>query len=185
MEIRKGETRVVVLLPLLRLAIKFPKIHPFKAYRLFIRLMGRENRWEMLKKYWQFSPKAIGSFKYFLLNGLRANRQEFTFYRRTRNSFLNPTYFSLFGIFNVQPIGQPCPMIDVDVWCQLYELTNGKVFKDSHCFANPRNFCHHKGRLRIIDYGSDGAQEVILEYGEKIYQSFDFSYTFPTQESDT
>lgn len=182
MEIRTGETRIVVLLPLLGLAIKFPKIHPFKAFGLFRQLMKRDNRWELLRKYWKFPPRAVGAFKYLLTRGILCNWQEFKFYSQTRNPLLHPTYFSLFGLLNIQAIGQPCGLKDVDLWCQLYELTEGKVFEDSHCFANPRNFCLSSGKLKITDYGSEGSQNVILAYGQKIYDLFDSSYCWEKEK---
>lgn len=185
MEIRKGETRVVVLLPLLGLAIKFPRIRLIMALNLFRRLMKREGRWKKIKQHWQYSPKAIIGFKSLLFRGVIANWKEFLFYQQTKNCFLHPTHLSIFGLVNIQPLGKSFLMSYVDLGRQLNILTEGKIYLDAHCFVNPRNFCEHDGKLKIIDYGSDGAQEVILEYGEKIYQSFDFSYTFPTQESDT
>ena len=183
MEIRKGETRIVVLLPLLGLAIKFPRIRPMQAFSLLRRVMKMKNRWKYVKLYWQVSPKAVMGFKSLLFRGIVANWKEFLFYRQTKNRFLNPTQLSVFGMINIQPIGKPILMRYYDLRHQLDNLTKEKTYLDPHCFSNTRNFCDCAGKLKITDYGSDGAQAVVREYGEKIYQLFDFSYTFPIQEN--
>lgn len=184
MEIRTGQTRIVVLLPLLGLAIKFPKIHPIEALGLFNRLMRRRDRWKNIKLHWQCSSKAIAGFKGLLFAGIVANWKEFVFYYQTKNQFLNPTYFSFFGIVNTQPLGKPLLMNYYDLGHQLDDLTDGKIYLDAHCFTNPRNFCECSGKLKITDYGSDSAQTVVREYGIKIYQLFDFSYTFTLKENN-
>ena len=178
MEIKKGTSRIVVLLPLLGLAVKFPIIHPIRALRLFIRIMRGKDRWKNIKLYWRCSPKAIAGFKGPLFKGIVANWKEFVFYQQTKNIFLNPTYLSVFGLMNIQPIGKPFVMNYQVLGKQLDTLTKGKTYLDAHCFTNTSNFCcNHYGKLRILDYSSDGAQAVIREYGEKIHQLFDFSYT--------
>ena len=123
----------------------------------------------------------LGSVKRCLLAGLINNWQEFRFYKKSKLLILMPTYFSFFGLFNIQKAGQPISIKSVDLWCQLYDLTNGKVFEDSHTLANPTNFCIERGRLKIIDYG-EKVNAVLIEYGDKIFNEFDFSYDWEIEK---
>ena len=102
-----------------------------------------------------------------LFRGLADNWMEFWFYVRTRNPFLQPTYFSLFGIFTVQRYGKPCPFRDIDLKHQLEELTDGRAREDGHHFFDSRNFTFNQGALRMIDYGNKQARKVI----EKLHMS--------------
>jgi hypothetical protein len=115
-------------------------------------------------------------YKNWLFGGIMANWREFVFFHKTKHPFLLPTRFSFFGLFNIQTAGEPCLIKYVDLWCQLYELTDGKVFADSHHFENPNNFCFNGGVLRMLDYGSKRTHKVIADFGEKILKSFDPKY---------
>lgn len=48
------------------------------------------------------SYEVRGTFSEFLFAGIMTNWNEYRFYRRTKNPFLMPSYFSLFGLFNIQ-----------------------------------------------------------------------------------
>ena len=88
-----------------------------------------------------------------------------------------PTYFSFFGLFNIQKRGKLLDVNRKDLFQQLYDLTNGEVFDDSHAFANPANFCLQNGKLVMIDY-SKKSRNVLIKYGEKIQQEFNLSYSW-------
>jgi len=181
-QIRKGKDRIVFVFPLLRIAVKFPIIHFFIAVKPFFRCDTKGKKWEYLKKYLTWPLEAYGGFRGLLFRGISANWNEFWFYWKTRNSFLQPTYFSLFGLLNIQRCDEPCQLQEVDLWCQLYELTSGKVFGDSHHFANPRNFCFCDRKLRMLDYGSGRSHGVITQYGIKIVELFNPAYCWEEEK---
>lgn len=181
MNINKGKDRVVFVFPLLRVAVKFPIIHFFAAVKPFFR-RDTKGKWDYLKKYLTWPLETYSGFRGLLFRGLSANWNEFWFYQKTRNSFLQPTYFSFFGLLNVQRYDTPCQLQSVDLWCQLYELTSGKVFDDSHHFENPRNFCFCNGTLRMLDYGSRRTHSVITQYGTKIVELFNPAYCWEEEK---
>lgn len=72
-------------------------------------------------------------------------------------------------------------MQEEDVWCQLSRMNKTlrrDLWKDSHHFANPENFCFYKGKFRILDYGSSGSREVVTLHGAHIVENFDPAYSW-------
>ena len=181
MEIKKGQQRIVLVLPRLNIVIKFPIIYlnaavanSFYLFRDVIRIRDKEAIKERLKIEFlaTLDSSMITSILGSLFGGILVNWKEFKFYWKTKNSLLQPTYFSFLGIFNIQRYGKLCQSRPVDLWCQLRKLTNNEVFKDSHHFDNPNNFCVDNGRLKMLDYGNNKCQLVIMLYGEKISEFF-------------
>jgi hypothetical protein len=177
MQIKKGTCRVVVIFPSLHIAFKFSIIHFRDALRVF-RHHLKSGGWKSVKQNWSWSVDVLGSLKRLLFKGLNESWGEFRFYRNTHNPLLQPTYISLFGFLNIQRVDDPCLMKETDVWCQLYELTDGHVKADSHSFENPENFCFCNGKFRMVDYGSSRAQKVIESHGAKIVELFDPTYSW-------
>lgn len=170
MKISRGTSRTVLIFE--NFVIKLPRIYFWRTmknvYRsirrgYFIKSLG----WSI---YSSMSPKRL------LFKGFLDNWREFTYCRELRSPFLQPTYFSLLGLFNIQKVGEKLTVKQVDLWCQLYEMTSGEVFADSHTFANPDNFCQENERLKMLDYGNARIYEVLKKYGDKIFKNFDFSY---------
>jgi len=182
MFVKRGSGRIVFVFPSLRLVIKFPIFHAVLAFSPFFSSDFRGWRWKFLKNYMTWPLETKGGFRCLMFKGLVANWTEFYFYWRTRNPFLQPTLFSFFGLMNIMPFAEPCKFQEDDLWCQLYELTGGKVFKDAHHFADPLNFCFFNQTLRMIDYGSRGCQLVVSEFGEKIVRSFNPQYCWEEEK---
>ncbi len=165
---------MVFVFPSASIVVKVSTITLWGSLRLLVRCI-KQRSWKYFRKQWRYSRK-VGGFKGLLFRGIIANWSEFRFYRHTRHPFCEPTYFSLFGLFNVQRYGKICKLDSANLWSQLYRLTKGDVFKDSHCFVNPRNFSFNDGKLRIVDYGSAESREVIISHGAKILEYFDPAY---------
>ncbi len=182
-KINKGRDRIVLVFPLLRVAVKFPIIHFFAAVKPFF-CRDTKGKWDYLKDYLTWPLETDGGFRGLLFRGLSANWNEFWFYQRTRNPFLQPTYFSLFGFLNVQRCDTPCRLQAVDLCYQLRELTSGRIVDDPHHFANPRNFCFYNGTLRMIDYGSRRTHGIITQYGQKIVESFNPAYRWEEEKKN-
>jgi len=181
MQVKKGQDRIVILFPWIGIAVKFPIVHFWRVVCLLCYDIKRGN-WDCLKKNWEWPIEARSGFKGLLFRGLATNWGEFRFYRSTHNPFLQPTYLS-FGFVNIQRYDEPCKLKNVDLWCQLYELTNGDVFADSHHFENPRNFCFNNGMLRILDYGSRRSQGVISKHGARIVEVFNSAYDWEEEKA--
>ncbi len=116
-------------------------------------------------------------------HGITNNWLEFYFYLKTKHLFLQPTFFSFFGICNIQLYGEPCCMEQGNFWEQLYGMTScfpkdlgSALSRDGHHWEFQSNFCKAGEKLRIVDYGSKATQKLILEFGEKIYQNFSISF---------
>jgi len=173
MQIKKGQNRIVFVFPKIGIVIKIPIVH-FISFTRNVSFWSTSNC--SLSEYFRLSRKDIGGPRRLLFKAIADNWGEFYFFLKTRHLFVQPTYFSFFGFFNIQKRGEHCNISCTDIWCQLHELTDGMVWKDSHHFAEPKNFCLDKGKLKIVDYGDPEVQEVITKYGMKIFDEFNPEY---------
>jgi hypothetical protein len=151
--VKHGSTRVVWIFP--KFAVKFTKVEMKKLCKIIWKF--RKNK-QMLKIIFKSkSPSFPWTLYYFLTKGFLDNWGEYMFYLRNKKSpFIFPTYFSLFGIFNITPIGKELEKNP------LFFL--GSTFKneDKHHFAKSTNFCIYQGRTCMWDYGDSLTQSVIL-----------------------
>lgn len=167
----KGNNRIVVCIGFLGIALKFPRIRLRQGLKCLVDdILGHNNK---LRREWDFAVNSKGSIMSFLFRGIRDNWSEYRFYKEIRHPLLQPTYFSLLGLVNVQ---RASSLYDIDLFYQFYEIIGEKVFEDSHHFHNPRNFSFEGGRLRIHDYGNPRTQKLIREHGEQIFRCFDPHY---------
>ena len=179
MQIKKGQNRIVLLFPSVKIVIKVPIIHLLTViHSIFINRRRRD--WKFLRinitsplcgKY-----RGYRGYRAYLFLGIVCNWNEFWFFWKTRNFFLQPTYFSFFGLFNIQKLGIKCAVTRVNLWDQLKIISDKLVEKDYHHFSVPKNFTLDKGKLRILDYGDQKTQEIILECGKKIFNEFNPNY---------
>lgn len=183
MKITKSESRLVVVLPELGIVIKFPIIHLVIGSRVFWNDLSKKGN-RLHDELLRYTIEMDGSLKRLLFKGIVDNWREWRFYQRTRHPFCQPTYLSLFGLLNIQRFAHPCTLQDIDLWCQLHELTKGAVFKDLHHFTNPNNFCLNSGGLRILDYGGLKTQEVVQEFGNEILQHFNPNYSWEERKKE-
>jgi queuine/archaeosine tRNA-ribosyltransferase len=94
------------------------------------------------------------------------NWNEYRFWRKTRNRFLWPTQFSLFGLFNIQRLGEQVLLSNDEIRNRL-ETETWDAQEDGHCFYNRDNYTvTEDGKLRLLDYGSEGSQNVVTKHGE-------------------
>lgn len=175
MKIAKGKLRFVVALPSLGIAIKFPRIY---FLRMFYQLLRDVLFLSWVRVYrmacFGIDSPAVWGYRKMLFAGIRTNWREFRFFRTTRNPFCQPTYFSFFGLLNIQKFAEtPCNLHWRVLAVQIYEITNELSRMDGHHFEFQENFCFEGGKLRILDYGSPKTQLVIVAFGEKILATFD------------
>jgi len=110
------------------------------------------------------------------LDGIMANYQERKFYRQTKNVFVMPTYFSLFGLINIQEKGDSVSFWkDSDVKKYIIDNSQNEFqpFCDSHALMDVNNFCLDRvGRLRMLDYGSRFVAPFLEINGQALYENF-------------
>ncbi len=137
MKIKKGRSRIVLIFPYLKIAIKIPLIHFILGiHTLFERFKEGLVRWE-----WNRDIESMESFKELLFKGIIYNWREYWFFIKSHHPFLMPTYFSFLGFLNIQRLGRPYLVDSSLLWRKLINLSSGVVAKDNHHFTNPDNFC--------------------------------------------
>jgi hypothetical protein len=176
----EGTTRIVIAVPLLGVAIKIARINPLKGLqRLFIFPLKYTIKKGNFKKFWNYlyrettecNSRSINSSRYYLFRGINANWQEFWFYLKNRHPLLQPTYFSFFGLFNIQRIAYKPLITKSECGCQFIILAPRTL---THGFESAANFCLDKNdKLKFLDYGDEKIRKVIISDGDKIYQQFD------------
>lgn len=179
MTFKKGSNRVVFVFPSLGIAIKFPFIHLFETiYTVIKHIIHLRFSHIWVEAFISADNEVCWGYRRALFYGIIVNWREFLFFRRERSSFLLPTYFSFFGLFNVQKAGESCLISGMDLWLQFLEFTERGVLEAGHHFQNPENFCINNGELKILDYGDKNTQLVVTKYGKKIQESFDPAYSW-------
>lgn len=135
---------------------------------------GEMKKWLKWAAWLGEDTDVVGNVRYTLLNGTYQNWQEYRLWRRSRSSFLEPTFFSLLGLVNVQKYGnQLTEVSEGALWSQMLELSNNAVWSNGHHFANPENFSFRDGSIRMLDYGGRGVAEIVIQHGENIASNFD------------
>lgn len=193
MEIAQGAHRFVMAFPSLGIAIKVAKIHPWLALKSFLSIFKRYKKYakpRLVKVFlilyyevFKYSPYHLTTIKHHLFVGIYDNWREFMFYQRTKNPFLQPTWFSFFGLFNLQRYGRPGDKSLGNVYLGLYYLTERQISNDAHYFDEPANFTVENNRLKILDYGYPYTKPIIEKYGRRIWEEFDPSQN-AKQEAD-
>jgi len=111
----------------------------------------------------------------YLFAGIMANLQEFYFTIFHRNNFIEQTYFSFFGLINIQKKGEKIDFWNSsEIWNYICEnsLNCNQPYCDGHALSNIDNFCVDKGKLKICDYGSRNIQEFLNMNGERLFSRF-------------
>src|SRR4051812_33215842 len=112
MSFYKGATRFVVVFPKLNIVLKIAHIHPLRALRVFVSTAHdaiRNGGWSEFKRRISYEDGVYHSFLW-QFRGIYCNLREYRFFRETRNPFLWPTTFSLYGIVNIQPFAEKQPI---------------------------------------------------------------------------
>jgi hypothetical protein len=186
MTVKYGTSRMVILLPRLGIALKFAQFHPFRVLRLLWNSIfhkkekyGKLNWCQRTKKnfkrafYNKSGEENLPFFWMHLFQGLFDNISEFTFHLlNIKNKFPVPTYFSLFGIVNIQALQKNVCKKDEDVWHHLCKSSSHKELWNSskHTFSVAGNFSTDRdGKLKVIDYASKEVQRMIRKYGDKFH----------------
>jgi hypothetical protein len=176
MQIKRGNDRLVVLLPALCLAIKFPRIYWRNFWGTFVECGFSASWW--YKELFKWSAVVTdGTMKHWLFRGIMNNWLEFIFYWQTKHEFLVPTYFSFFGLCNIQKLGISPKIEERDFYVQMVIITQDEAH--GHHFCNPANFSYKDGKLQMLDYGDHRVQKVVVAFGKLIQDQFDINAKCP------
>lgn len=117
---------------------------------------------------------------------MKDNWSEFIFYQKTHHNFCAKTYFSLFGLFNIQ---ERVVLLEEYDSRRQYEFKEYSKYKeliikairdnnildsDGYTFLNPYNFgmSNKNQRFTCFDYEDTLVQKNIIEHGDKIQEVF-------------
>lgn len=170
-----GRWRWVIVLPPLGIVLKFPRFYPLEwlhSAHCFIRGL-RKIPWKNMVAA-EAHPES-GLVRY-SIGGLSDNFGEWFFYLQHPHPFLQPTYFSFFGLVNVQRYGVPLDEAherETDRMKRWGLITEWGVYKDSHTFGSNENFClDRNGHTHILDYGQRKTQRVLLRWADSLCIGF-------------
>ena len=178
MEISRGHTRTVLVFE--NVVFKLPRIYFWRFLKSLYHAITKD-------RFIHFISKGIGSSLSpwrMLSGGIICNWREYVYCRNLQSPFLQKTYVSIFGLLNIQKKGERLTIQDVDLWCQLVEMTDEEVWADGHTFSNTNNFCNANGHLKMIDYGNNKIFDVLKKHGNKIFNDFDFSYSWEERKKE-
>ncbi len=159
----------------------------FKNYLNHLRKLEKENEIKkakiekiLMQKSEEMQMMYLGEPKFrifdFLTFGIKPNIQEYKFYKKTKNIFAIPTYFSLFGLINIQKRGQEINFWDSkDVWdyINLNSQNEHQPWCDHHTLSEIANFCiNENNQLQIVDYGNKALEPFLILNGEKLFKNF-------------
>lgn len=117
------------------------------------------------------------SFSNHLCGGIMANHQERLFYKKTKNVFVMPTYFSFFfGLVNIQKRGKEITFWDdhdIIIFFQKHSQNSNQVFCDGHSLTETKNFVlDDDNHIKIVDYGNRQVGPFIILNGKNFYNNF-------------
>jgi hypothetical protein len=181
---KKGKDRFVLIFPTLGVVVKIPMIRILRALKaVFFKI--RDRHWKGLARICsRWAPESLFAISAMLFKGIIANQREYVLWKRSHNPFLQPTFFSFFGLFNIQAYGKPYEGHEPDLWIQIRKITREEAYCNPHQFSEPHNYCIVNGKLRILDYGGGRSARIILRYGKKIVDEFDFGFHYTTSSAN-
>ncbi len=174
-KVTRGTTRSVVSVPLLGIVLKFPRIKIHDS--IYILKIGIKHRALFKNRHAVVSVIAAN-----LGRGITANMRERHYYKYSVFPFrllLQPTYFSLLGLINVQKYGRPAGSDRSDMGTRIYRkffaVAGQNLVLDGHLWANASNFHINQGVVKLLDYGNEKTQEIIDRFGYEMLKSVDLS----------
>ncbi len=162
MRIAWGGSRFVVLTK--NYAFKFARFRPFWALKRLIETICAREVGSKLKRYHRSHP-LIAGLKY-LIAGAWANMIEVHVFEKTQHLGLAPTYFTCFGLVNVQRRGKPvteAELLDEHPFAQLVHIEVLAVD-----LLKPANFCRIDGKVVLCDYGQIELEPHLLTFNKEL-----------------
>ena len=168
----EGNTRWVLVFKYI--IVKVAKID----YKRAIMLSKSLYKEGLLYEFLTYEIDMYSTPQFFLMKGIVANWREFIRFWRLRSRFLQPTYFSFFGLINIQKKGVVLQMSDEKCFAQLERIIGDDIWISPHTFGSSQNFCvTGSGKLRVLDYGASLSFDLFLrKWGDSIYDEFNINF---------
>ena len=192
MYFKKGDTRNVLAFPDLGFVIKLPRIYWSNALDLIRSARTRHQMHKLGKEYalsfkeflreqlFERTSEHSWCLKSALGAGVMSNWRERVFYKISDPSIrllLQPTYFSLFGFFNIQKYGKPADIEEDSepIYHAFYPIAGSDLIRDGHHWFNGSNFHLAVDGPKLLDYGNTKTQWIVEKYGVDLYVRFDLT----------
>lgn len=133
--------------------IKIARIRPFRWVSRFFYWKGNGGVTQKLQTINQSRTLAI---LYYFFNGVLANLEEYRFYNRYPNKQIAPTFFSFFGLVNIQAKGTPIKRYDLPN-CPFREFAGTEID-----LSNVQHFGWIEGRICLLDYGNGQVNNLLV-----------------------
>jgi hypothetical protein len=173
--IKTGKDRIVIVFPRLGFVLKVARLNNLKSNRLFK---------DVTDAYFCIKTTSIkerllnvsGILEHFYARGIYANLREKRGWKKTKNPFLMPTFFSFFGFVNIMPYAKRVitwtEFDDLDILMQI-SYYSGFIWQVSpHTFTKADNFCIDEfDKVKMIDYGFRDSDKFIIRCGQTLYES--------------
>lgn len=154
-----GATRFVILVG--GFAIKFPRIRLIRpVVRLFQTVKANAVRAELNK----YSGKPFVAAMRYLFPGVITNYWEWRFcIENPELDFLAPTYFSLFGLINIQKRGEVF-VSDQDPRLRDFKIkVSDRANLGDSDILDVSNCCLIDGKIYLLDYGDRRSRKILTE----------------------
>lgn len=183
-----GETRIVIILPFLGIVIKIARIRLISCFKIHRRyFFGKDfapeykpyrQRLRMLRDRWSRASYYNYSPRWHLFAGSMSNLREYRLSRKLDQlNLLAPTFFSLWGLVNIQAYTKRPPQDPerhMRIWKGLLDISERDFFKDAHHWADETegNIGLWRGYLVMHDYGGFFTGPILKRHGKKIKEVF-------------
>jgi hypothetical protein len=160
--IAQGSTRFVLIVG--DVAIKFPKVfkpsHILK--HIYKVLTKKENLKEKLDNY--HTNFFLALLRYFI-SPILINWEEYKDYRRYSDlGFLAPTYFSLWGLVNIQMRGDPITEVNRKEWERRIIPLQKALLMPHYDSFQADNWCFINGKPHLIDYSNNFSKKILSQF---------------------
>lgn len=169
---KKGTSRVVLVIPVLGICLKFARIRLWTAVIetwMWLRIKGGFDV-RLACKYLMQPVARRYSIRGLVLRGLYDNMDEARFSWRLSHPVLARTYVSI-GFVNVQEAVIPVALPLADHFRRLESVIGYDAIMysgDTHAFEK-KNFGTRHGKAVVLDYASPAMQKVLDEYADRIH----------------
>jgi hypothetical protein len=187
----KGDNRLVLAIPSLGVAFKFPRIRVWDALNILwwgIKRhfyapspRGRREPFSVFlrRQFIEYSVESNWTFKSSLGRGITDNWRERRYYKHASplgRLLLQPTYLSILGLVNVQkygkPVGRPEDDVGVPLYHAFFKIAGQALIRDGHHWVSAANFHLDNGSIRVLDYGNLKTQAILDEFGLEFLRRF-------------
>jgi len=179
MYIAQGHRRIVLVIPRLGIVLKFPiiRINVFLSDGLFV--IKRRNFRNFIKWLFVYTPDQYFGARNRLFGGIVDNQREYWLSTYYPMQIIQPTYFSFFGLINIQKAGEPLDQTEAtDFFSFLLQYVKDKhedyrlLFSLGH-HIEIVNFCtNNDDSIRIVDYGNPRLWWYLMLYGDQIIEDY-------------